>query len=56
MIRSAFRRWGMTASAGDPTLILINGTALSSTSLYLLGKALAAAGIAVYATDIRGHQ
>ena len=51
----AFRRWGVAGSAGDPTLILIHGSALSSTSLHLLGKALAAAGIAVYAPDIRGH-
>jgi esterase/lipase len=46
----------MAASAGDPTPILIRGSALSSTSLRLLGEALAAAGIAVYAPDIRGHQ
>ena len=51
----AFRRWGVANSAGDPTLILIHGSALSSTSLHPLGKALAAAGIAVYAPDIRGH-
>src|SRR5262249_39841149 len=47
----AFRRWGMAASAADPILILIHGSALSSTSLHTLGKALAAAGIAVYAPD-----
>ena len=51
----AFRRWGVADSAGDPTLILIHGSALSSPSLHVLGKALAAAGIAVYAPDIRGH-
>src|SRR5262245_34036101 len=51
----AFRRWGVAGSAGDPTLILIHGSALSSTSLHPLGKALASAGIAVYAPDIRGH-
>ena len=51
----AFRRWGVADSAGDPTLILIHGSALSSTSLHPLGKALAAAGIAVFAPDIRGH-
>jgi len=51
----AFRRWGVAGGAGDPTLILIHGSALSSTSLHPLGKALAAAGIAVYAPDIRGH-
>jgi len=51
----AFRRWGVAASTGDPILILIHGSALSSTSLHPLGKALAAAGIAVYAPDIRGH-
>jgi pimeloyl-ACP methyl ester carboxylesterase len=51
----AFRRWGGADSAGDPALILIHGSALSSASLHPLGKALAAAGIAVYAPDIRGH-
>src|SRR5579872_7015719 len=51
----AFRRWGAAANAGEPTLILIHGSAGSSTSLHPLGKALAAAGIAVYAPDIRGH-
>ena len=51
----AFRRWGVAASTDDPTLILIHGSALSSTSLHPLGKALAAAGVAVYAPDIRGH-
>ena len=51
----AFRRWGVAGSAGDPTLILIHGSALSSTSLHPLGKALAAAGIAVFAPDLRGH-
>jgi pimeloyl-ACP methyl ester carboxylesterase len=51
----AFRRWGLPDAASDPTLILIHGSALSSSSLHPLGKALAAAGIAVYAPDIRGH-
>src|SRR5262249_8361441 len=51
----AFRRWGVTDSAVDPTLILIHGSALSSTSLHPLGKALAVAGVAVYVPNIRGH-
>jgi hypothetical protein len=50
----AFRRW---QPAGDPGLavILVHGSAGSSTSLHPLGKAIASSGIAVYAPDIRGH-
>src|SRR5262249_34845179 len=49
-----FRRW---QPAGDPHLavIVIHGSAESSTNLHPLGKAIAASGIAVYAPDIRGH-
>jgi alpha-beta hydrolase superfamily lysophospholipase len=50
----AFRRW---QPAGDPGLavILVHGSAESSTSLHPLSKAIASSGIAVYAPDIRGH-
>src|SRR5215471_11717346 len=50
----AFRRW---QPAGDLGLavILVHGSAGSSTSLHPLGKAIASSGIAVYAPDIRGH-
>ena len=49
-----FRHW---PPAGDPSLavILVHGSAGSSTSLHPLGKAIASSGIAVYAPDIRGH-
>src|SRR5262245_31035229 len=49
----AFRRW----QPGAPGLavILVHGSAGSSTSLHPLGKAIASSGIAVYAPDIRGH-
>src|SRR5262249_51837978 len=52
----AFREW-KAASTGEPEiiLILIHGSSGSSASLHLLGKALSAEGIFVYAPDIRGH-
>src|SRR5215831_5711661 len=47
----AFRRW---QPAGDPSLalILVHGSALSSTSLHPLGKAIASRSIAVYAPEL----
>ncbi len=51
----AFRQWKPRADDPELALILIHGSAGSSTSLHPLGKALAADGIAVYAPDIRGH-
>jgi pimeloyl-ACP methyl ester carboxylesterase len=50
----AFRRW-QPADNADIVVILIHGSAMSSSYLHLLGKAIAARGIAVYAPDIRGH-
>src|SRR5215471_21460629 len=50
----AFRRWQPVGAPGL-AVILVHGSAGSSTSLHPLGKAIAASGIAVYAPDIRGH-
>ena len=50
----SFRRW-LTAGTADLVVILIHGSAMSSTYLHPLGKALAAREIAVFAPDIRGH-
>jgi len=48
----AFRSW---QPAGDPGLavILVHGSAGSSTSLHLLGKAIAASGIAAISAGMR---
>ncbi len=53
----AFRAWGENAPASDPDLvvIMIHGSSAQSASIHPLGKALTAAGIPVYAPDIRGH-
>jgi alpha-beta hydrolase superfamily lysophospholipase len=50
----AFRRWQPAGNA-DLVVILIHGSAMSSTYLHPLGEAIASHGIAVYAPDIRGH-
>jgi pimeloyl-ACP methyl ester carboxylesterase len=50
----AFRRW-LPAGMADLAVVLIHGSAMSSTHLHPLGKAIASRGIAVYAPDIRGH-
>jgi non-heme chloroperoxidase len=50
----AFRRWQPDGNA-DLVVILIHGSAMSSTYLQPLGKAIASRGIVVYAPDIRGH-
>ena len=50
----AFRRWQPEGNA-DLVVILIHGSAMSSTYLHPLGKAIASHDIAVFAPDIRGH-
>ena len=52
----AFRVWGEKPSS-DPELVVIaiHGSSSMSASLHPIGKALGAAGIPVYAPDIRGH-
>src|SRR5262249_18403134 len=50
----AFRRWQPAGNA-DLVVILIHGSAMSSTYLHPLGKAICSRGIPVYAPDIRGH-
>ena len=53
----AFRIWREQPPAPDPLLVVIaiHGSSATSSSLHPLAKALAAAGIPVYAPDIRGH-
>jgi non-heme chloroperoxidase len=52
----AFRVWPASPSAdADLVVIAIHGSSAQSASIHPLGKALSAAGIPVYAPDIRGH-
>ena len=53
----AFRVWRESPLTPDPKLVVIaiHGSSALSSSLHPLAKALSAAGIAVYAPDIRGH-
>ena len=53
----AFRVWREKPPSPDPALVVIaiHGSSAQSASIHPLGKALSAAGIPVYAPDIRGH-
>jgi len=53
----AYRAWGEGPQTGDAPLVavVIHGSSAQSASIHPLGKALSAAGIPVYAPDIRGH-
>jgi non-heme chloroperoxidase len=53
----AFRVWRENPPAPDAELVVIaiHGSSAQSASIHPLGKALSAAGIPVYAPDIRGH-
>ncbi len=53
----AYRVWRENPAASDAELmvIAIHGSSAQSASIHPLGKALSAAGIPVYAPDIRGH-
>ena len=52
----AFRVWPANpASEAGLVVIMIHGSSAQSASIHPLGKALSAAGIPVYAPDIRGH-
>jgi non-heme chloroperoxidase len=53
----AYRSWQPNLALSDPPLVVvaIHGSSAQSTSMHPLGKALSAAGIPVYAPDIRGH-
>ena len=52
--RLAYRAY---AAQGTPrgSVVLLHGSSASSISLHVLAKALAAAGLAAYALDVRGH-
>jgi alpha-beta hydrolase superfamily lysophospholipase len=53
----AYRVWRKNPLAPDAELVVIaiHGSSSQSASIHPLGKALSAAGIPVYAPDIRGH-
>jgi non-heme chloroperoxidase len=53
----AFRVWRENPPSPAPAIVVIaiHGSSATSASLHPLGKALSAAGIPVYAPDIRGH-
>ena len=52
----AYRVWPANPSPdADLVVIAIHGSSAQSASIHPLGKALSAAGIPVYAPDIRGH-
>ena len=53
----AYRDWLPNPAPSDPPLVVIaiHGSSAQSASMHPLGKALSAAGIPVYAPDIRGH-
>jgi alpha-beta hydrolase superfamily lysophospholipase len=53
----AYRAWLPSAANSEPPLVVIaiHGSSAQSASMHPLGKALSAAGIPVYAPDIRGH-
>jgi non-heme chloroperoxidase len=53
----AFRVWEPKLQTADAPLIVIaiHGSSAQSASIHPLGKALSAAGIPVFAPDIRGH-
>jgi alpha-beta hydrolase superfamily lysophospholipase len=52
----AFRVWPTNPSPdADLVVVAIHGSSAQSASIHPLGKALSAAGIPVYAPDIRGH-
>ncbi|NEX64857.1 alpha/beta hydrolase [Noviherbaspirillum galbum] len=52
--RLAYRAY-LPASNPRGSVVLVHGSAGSSTSMHVLAKALSKAGFAVYALDIRGH-
>jgi alpha-beta hydrolase superfamily lysophospholipase len=53
----AYRAWLPSTANSEPPLVVIaiHGSSAQSASMHPLGKALSAAGIPVYAPDIRGH-
>lgn len=52
----AFRQWPAAApQSPERVVIAIHGSSATSSSMHALAKAIAAAGMTVYAPDIRGH-
>lgn len=53
--RLAFRVYPATGGTVKGSVVLVHGSAGSSASMHVLGKAMAMAGCTAYALDIRGH-
>lgn len=51
----AYRQYRKCAHTGNGSVLLIHGSSARSASMHPLAKAMAAAGFAVYALDMRGH-
>lgn len=51
----AYRAYPAEGGAPRGSVVLAHGSSASSASMHTLAKALAAAGFAVYALDVRGH-
>lgn len=50
-----FREYNPTGQAARGSAVLVHGSSASSNSMHPLAQTLAAAGIRVYALDVRGH-
>jgi len=51
----AYRQYRPCTDTGSGSVLLVHGSSAGSASMHLLAKAMAAAGFAVYALDMRGH-
>lgn len=51
----AYRQYRPCSDTGSGSVLLVHGSSAGSASMHLLAKAMAAAGFAVYALDMRGH-
>lgn len=51
----AYRQYRPFTDTGSGSVLLVHGSSAGSASMHLLAKAMAAAGFAVYALDMRGH-
>ncbi|WP_144139304.1 alpha/beta hydrolase [Paraburkholderia sp. BCC1884] len=51
----AYRRYASDDTPPRGSAVLVHGSSASGVSMHTLGKALAAAGYAVYVPDVRGH-
>ncbi|KVN40119.1 alpha/beta fold hydrolase [Burkholderia ubonensis] len=51
----AYRQYRTCTDTGSGSVLLVHGSSAASASMHPLAKAIAAAGFAVYALDMRGH-